>query len=86
MISRAGAEGVDTTNCQTMIIIIDHQWNDATSEQIIARAIRFKSHHNLPQKERYVNVYRLLLCFSGEKATIEKIKMEHLILLHLEKK
>ena len=33
-----------------------------------------KSHHNLPQKERYVNVYRLLLCFSGEKATIEKIQ------------
>ena len=56
------------------MIIIDHQWNDATSEQIIARAIRFKSHHNLPQKERYVNVFRLLLCFSGEKATIEKIQ------------
>ena len=42
LISRAGAEGVDTTNCQNMIII-DHQWNDATSEQIIARSIRLKS-------------------------------------------
>ena len=73
LISRAGAEGVDTTNCQNLIIL-DHQWNDATSEQIIARAIRFKSHHGLPKNERYVNVYRLLLCFQNEKSVIEKIQ------------
>ena len=73
MISRAGAEGVDTINCQNLVII-DHQWNDATSEQIIARAIRFKSHHGLPEKERYVKVSRLLLCFEHEKDTIKKMQ------------
>lgn len=72
LISRAGAEGVDTINCQNLIIL-DHQWNDALSEQIIARAIRFKSHFGLPQKERYVNVYRLFLCFDKDKELFEKI-------------
>jgi hypothetical protein len=72
LISRAGAEGVDTMNCQNLIIL-DHQWNDALSEQIIARAIRFKSHHSLPKKERFVNVYRLFLCFKNDKDLFNRI-------------
>lgn len=49
VITKAGAEGVDTINCQN-IILLDSQWNDATSEQIIARAIRYKSHFGLSDK------------------------------------
>ena len=30
-------------------------------EQVIGRGIRYKSHVTLPPKERYVNVYELLL-------------------------
>ena len=72
IITRAGAEGVDTKNTQN-IILIDHQWNDATSEQIIARAIRYKSHMSLPPSERYVNVYRLLLCFPSNRPLFDLI-------------
>ena len=57
LITRAGAEGVDTINSQ---------FNDALSNQIIARAVRFKSHHGLATKERYVNVTRLFLSLKTE--------------------
>jgi 16S rRNA G1207 methylase RsmC len=73
LISRAGAEGVDTINTQNLIII-DHQWNDALSEQIIARAIRYKSHFGLPVADRFVNVYRLFLCFERDRKLVEKIQ------------
>ena len=73
LITRAGAEGVDTINCQNMIIY-DSQWNDALTEQIVARAIRFKSHHGLPPKERYVNVYRILYCFENDKKIVNDIQ------------
>ena len=72
IITKAGAEGVDTVNCQN-IILFDSQWNDTTSEQIIARAIRFKSHNGLPEKERYVNVIRVMFCFPNDKNIIDDI-------------
>lgn len=73
LISRAGAEGVDTINCQN-IILYDSQWNDALSEQIIARAIRFKSHFGLPEKERYVNVIRPVMCYKSDENIVKLIK------------
>lgn len=73
VISRAGAEGVDTINCQN-IILYDSQWNDALSEQIIARAIRFKSHYGLPEKERYVNVIRPVMCYKSDENIVKLIK------------
>ena len=69
IITKAGAEGVDTVNCQN-IILFDSQWNDTTSEQIIARDIRFKSHNGLPEKERYVNVIRVKFCFPNGKKNL----------------
>jgi tRNA1(Val) A37 N6-methylase TrmN6/superfamily II DNA or RNA helicase len=72
LITRAGAEGVDTINCQN-IILLDGQWNDALAEQIIARAIRYKSHFGLPKAERYVNVIKCLFCFQSNKKIIEDI-------------
>jgi tRNA1(Val) A37 N6-methylase TrmN6 len=73
VITKAGAEGVDTINCQN-VILLNSLWNDATSEQIIARAIRFKSHFGLPEKERYVNVYRLLLAKESNKEIVDILK------------
>lgn len=72
LISRAGAEGVDTTNTQN-IILLDSQWNDALTEQIIARAVRFKSHFQLAPEQRFVNVYRLFLCSENEKELVDRI-------------
>jgi 16S rRNA G966 N2-methylase RsmD len=72
VITKAGAEGVDTINCQN-VILLNSLWNDATSEQIIARAIRYKSHFGLPEKERYVNVYRLLIAKESNKEVVDTI-------------
>jgi hypothetical protein len=72
LITKAGTEGVDTINCHNLILL-DHQWNDSTTQQIIARAIRFKSHFALPVSERYVNVYTLLFCFKKEQRFIKRL-------------
>ena len=60
LITKAGAEGVDTINTNN-IVLVDQTWNDALAEQIIARAVRYKSHFQLEDTKRYVNVYRLFL-------------------------
>jgi len=79
IITKAGAEGVDTVNCNN-IILLDGQWNNAFTEQIVARAIRFKSHHGLNQDKRFVNVIRPLLIKPSDKimfdemVVIDKIK------------
>jgi hypothetical protein len=83
LISKAGAEGVDTKNTQN-IVLLDHQWNDALSEQIIARAIRYKSHHGFTDvKERYVNVYRLFLGFEGDEELFNRIQKKDIDFIKL---
>ena len=71
LITRAGAEGVSTINCNN-IILLDAQWNEALAEQIIARAIRYKSHFGLPEEKRYVNVYRSMLIKPFEKKLVKE--------------
>ncbi len=58
LISKAGTEGVSTFGTR-QIFIFESQFNPSSSEQAIARAIRFKSHFHLPENERHVQVYRL---------------------------
>lgn len=72
LISRAGAEGVDTINTNN-IILMDNVWNEALSEQIIARAIRFQSHLGLPNKN-YVNVIRMAYCYKRNENIVKKIQ------------
>ena len=72
IITKSGSEGVNLIETRG-IFVIDGVWNDALYEQIVARAIRYKSHHNLPENERYVNVYKLFVCFNEEKSLIEKL-------------
>jgi predicted RNA methylase len=61
IITRAGTEGVDTQWTKN-IFLLDGCWNEAANEQIIARAIRFKSHWDPdnPDKKYVVNVFRML--------------------------
>lgn len=72
IITKAGAEGVNLKRTNT-IFIMDGQWNDSLYEQIVARAIRFKSHDQLPKKDRYVNVKKLFVCKKSEKPLLESI-------------
>jgi hypothetical protein len=69
LISKAGTEGVSTFGTR-QIFICESQFNPSSSEQAIARAIRFKSHFHLPENESHVQVYRLMICLDD---TDEKI-------------
>lgn len=61
IISKAGTEGVDTKNVR-FVYIIEPLFNEALAQQAIARAVRYNSHISLPEKERNVIVYRLIIC------------------------
>lgn len=56
IISKTGAEGLDLKNVRH-VHLTEPYWNYARLEQIIARAARFKSHSELPLKERTVQPY-----------------------------
>jgi hypothetical protein len=70
IITRAGAEGVSLKETRGLFVL-DGQWNDALYEQIVARAIRYKSHSNLPKNEQYVNIYKLFVCYEKEKEILD---------------
>lgn len=71
IITMAGREGVDLKNTRA-IFLLDFLWNDATTHQIIARAIRYKSHEALPVKDRYVEVYKMFVCYKHEANLLKK--------------
>lgn len=57
LISGAGAEGLDLKGTKLMQILEPH-WNEELINQVRGRAIRYKSHGHLPEKERHVEVQR----------------------------
>jgi hypothetical protein len=73
IISKAGTEGVDTKNTQ-QFFLYEPQFNEASAEQAIARAVRFKSHIALPEDQRFVNVYRLMVYMPEDEEKFEEIK------------
>lgn len=60
MITGAGAEGLDLKETSG-IIILEPFWHQSRIEQVIGRGVRYKSHANLPEDKRYVDIYHLLL-------------------------
>ena len=57
-ITKAGGEGLDLKGTDA-VILMEPTWNDNSSEQVIARAIRFRSHEERPESRKKVRVYRL---------------------------
>jgi len=57
LISGAGAQGLDLKGTK-LVQLIEPHWNDTRMEQAIGRAVRYKSHTHLPEKERHVKVER----------------------------
>ena len=55
--TRSIMEGVSFKNVK-QVHITDPWWNEARIEQILARAVRFCSHSNLPLEEQYTDVFR----------------------------
>jgi len=56
LISKTGAEGLDLKNIRH-VHLIEPYWNYARLSQIIARAVRYKSHESLAPKFRNVQPY-----------------------------
>lgn len=60
LISEAGSEGIDLKEVRDVVILEPH-FHEAITQQVIGRAVRFKSHTELPIEERNVTIHRLLL-------------------------
>jgi hypothetical protein len=55
--TRSIMEGVSFKNVK-QVHITDPWWNEARIEQILARAVRFCSHSNLPIDQQYTDIFR----------------------------
>ena len=57
LVSSSGSEGIDLKGTRSIHIVEPH-WNKNRIEQVIGRGIRYKSHSDLPKKERKVKVIK----------------------------
>lgn len=71
IISDAGTEGIDTKNTEGLFIM-EPLWNEARTDQAIARAIRFKSHQALNNNLRMVYVYRYVVTSKDQEDELIK--------------
>ena len=71
MIAPAGSEGISLKNVR-QVHILDPHWNEVRIEQVIGRAIRQNSHSDLPQEERYVDVFRYIAIRKNKKQTTDE--------------
>ena len=83
LISSAGSESLDLKNTRQIHIMEPH-WNEAKIDQIIGRAIRYKSHFDLPFPDRNVKVYRWISIFP--KPYINKSADEYLMDVSIKKR
>jgi SNF2 family DNA or RNA helicase len=58
-ITKAGGEGLDLKGTDA-IILMEPTWNEQNNEQIIGRAIRYKSHEGRPDDRKKVSVIHLI--------------------------
>lgn len=66
MVTKAGAEGIDLKNVR-YVHITEPYWHPVRKKQVIGRARRICSHHNLPEKYRTVQVFEYLTVFSDKQ-------------------
>ena len=62
LISSSGAEGLSTKHTRH-VHILESFWNISRIEQVIARAVRFHSHSDLPKDQQNVQVYIYLASY-----------------------
>lgn len=73
LLSSAGGEGLDLQGTRLMQILEPH-WNNEKIRQVEGRGARFKSHADLPEKDRNVRVERYLATRSP-RGLLEKLKL-----------
>ena len=78
LISKAGGEGLDLKKTN-FVIILEPSWNKSTIEQVVGRAVRYKSHEDLPEEQRVVKVYELFAIKPTEKNSLDEILDKNLL-------
>jgi hypothetical protein len=68
--SPAMKEGVSLLRVRS-VHILDPYWNRSRTEQIMGRAVRFRSHADLPLNERKVDVYHYYAVPSDKKLSVD---------------
>jgi superfamily II DNA or RNA helicase len=72
-ISKAGGEGLDMKGVRH-VILMDPTWNEASNEQVIGRAIRYRSHSHLPDKAHHnVTVHYLQHIFPEDRPLVKEV-------------
>lgn len=66
MITAAGAEGISLKNVR-FVHIMEPYWHPVRTNQVIGRAKRICSHHDLPELDRTVKVFLYLMKFSQKQ-------------------
>jgi len=59
-ISKAGGEGLDLKGTRD-VIITEPAWNDENLKQVRGRAVRYLSHDGLPDNEKHVDIWNLIM-------------------------
>lgn len=62
MITGAGAEGLSLRSVRA-VHIMEPYWNNVRIQQVKGRAIRICSHSDLPEDQRFVNIYTYIMKF-----------------------
>ena len=75
LISKSGTEGLDLKNVRS-VHLCEPYWNFSLIQQVIARAVRYKSHIALPEEERNVQTYIYLSDYNKEFLENEKNKLK----------
>jgi hypothetical protein len=75
LISKSGAEGLDLKNVRS-VHIMEPYWNYSLIEQIIARAVRYKSHILLEKDKQNVQTYIYLSDYNKDFLKKEKDKIK----------
>lgn len=73
LLSSSAKEGLDLKGVR-YFILLEPSWNDASDHQAISRAIRYRSHAHLPEKEQTVEVFRLIL-----PGSVDELLLDHYV-------
>ena len=70
LITGSAAEGISFFNVRS-VHIMEPYWNNMVIEQVIGRAIRNRSHINLPKEDRTVQAYRYIMQVKSNNNTFK---------------
>jgi len=81
LLTEAGGEGISLLGVNH-VHIVESSINENKNIQAIGRAVRYKSHSNLPEERNFVNVYRYWSVWNGglgESPDVEDVQIDQLL-------